>query len=48
MVTVTAEKAFVVLEAIWELENALWELFYGEFLTLCEKKSEELNCKTME
>ena len=48
MVTVTAEKAFVVLEAIWELENALWELFYEEFLTICERKSEELNRKRRE
>lgn len=48
MGTVTAEKAFVVLEELWELENALWELFYEEFLTLCEKKSEELNGKRME
>jgi hypothetical protein len=45
MVTVTAEKAFVVLEVLWELENALWELFYEEFLTICEIKSEELSHK---
>jgi hypothetical protein len=48
MITSTAEKAFAVLEALWELENALWELFYEEFLTICEDKSEELNSKRRE
>lgn len=45
MATELAEKAFSVIEAIGMLENALWDLFYEEFLTLCEEKSEELNRK---
>jgi hypothetical protein len=48
MTTELAEKAFAVVEEISKLENALWELFYVEFLTLCEKKSEELNRIRME
>jgi len=48
MVPTTAEKAFAVTEAIYDLEIALWELFYDEFLTICEKKSEELNRKKEE
>ena len=48
MTTQLAQKAFAVVEAIGMLENALWELFYEEFLTLCEEKSEELNSKRRE
>ena len=48
MTTTIAEKAFAVVEAIWTLENALWELFYTEFLTLCEEKTEEHSCTKTE
>jgi hypothetical protein len=39
------QKAFAVIEAIDTLNNVLWELFYEEFLTICDEKSEEFNCK---
>ncbi|MBN1759066.1 MAG: hypothetical protein JW863_12150 [Chitinispirillaceae bacterium] len=42
MTTQLAQKAFAVVEAAWALENALWELFYEEFLTFCEEKTEHL------
>lgn len=35
------EKAYAVVEALWTLETALWELFYDDFLDLCEQKSDE-------
>jgi hypothetical protein len=36
-----ARRAFAVVEAIDLLDRLLWELFYEEFLTICERKSEE-------
>jgi hypothetical protein len=36
------EKAYTVTEALWTLETALWELFYDEFLDICEQKTREL------
>jgi hypothetical protein len=48
MTTELAEKASVVVEAIGMPEKARWELFYEEFLTICERKFEELNSKRWE
>lgn len=45
MTNSTAEKAFAVVEAIGTLDALLWELYYEEFLTLCENESEILNKK---
>jgi hypothetical protein len=42
-----AGKAFIVLEAIFALESALWDLYYNEFMDKCAEKSEELERERM-
>ena len=46
-ISVIAQKAFAAVEAIGALETALWKLYYEEFLTICEMKSEKL-CDNIE
>jgi hypothetical protein len=41
-------KAFAVLESIADLESALWDVFYNDFLDRCAEKSEKLDCDTEE